>query len=267
MEKKFQYQNSSISYSTYGNGKPVVLLHGFAEDSTIWNKQVDFLEKHCRLIVPDLPGSGRSELLQGANVAIENFAECIDALLENESIDHCMLLSHSMGGYITLAFAEKYPEKVSGFGLINSTALSDSDEKKETRKKGITMMEEYGVFPFIKNTTPNLFSAKFKQEHVEVIDALIEEGKKFTTEALVQYYNAMMNRPDRTEVLKTSKVPVLFVVGSEDVAALLNDLLEQVHLPKISHIQIMEEVGHMSMIEAPEQLNKYLLEFIKQDFI
>jgi pimeloyl-ACP methyl ester carboxylesterase len=164
-----------------------------------------------------------------------------------------------------LAFAEKYPEKLLGFGLVNSTAFNDSEEKKLTRRKGITMMEEYGVFPFIKNTTPNLFSAKFKQEHVEVIDALIEAGKKFTIEALVQYYNAMMNRPDRTEVLKTSEVPVLFVVGSEDVAAPVNDLLEQVHLPGISHIHIIESVGHMSMMEAPEELNKYLLEFIEHD--
>jgi pimeloyl-ACP methyl ester carboxylesterase len=263
MEKKFQYQDTAISYCVYGEGKPVVLLHGFAEDGTIWNNQLNFLKHHCRLIIPDFPGSGRSGILQGAEVGIVEYADCIYALLENESIDNCIMIGHSMGGYITLALAEKYQAKLSGFGLVNSTAFEDSGEKKLMRQKGIQLMEEYGVFPFLKNTTPNLFFNKFKQEHPEIVDALIEEGKKFTTLALVQYYKAMMNRPNRTEVLKTSEVPVFFVIGSEDVAAPLNDLLEQVHLPGVSHIHILEDIGHMSMLEAPDELNKHLLKFIE----
>jgi pimeloyl-ACP methyl ester carboxylesterase len=262
MQKTFQYQNAAISYDIYGTGKPVVLLHGFAEDSTIWNNQVGYLESHCKLIVPDLPGSGQSELLQDAN-EIEDYADGIYALLTHEEVNSCITLGHSMGGYITLAFAGKYAAKLTGFGLINSTAFADSEEKKLTRKKGIAMMEEYGVLPFIKNTTPNLFSQQFKKEHPEVVAALTEQGKDFSTAALVQYYTAMMNRPDSTEVLKTSEVPVLFIIGSEDVAAPLNDLLEQVHLPKVSHIHIIEGVGHMSMLEAPDELNKHLLQFIE----
>ncbi len=263
MKKTFQYQNAAVSYSIYGTGKPVVLLHGFAEDNTIWNSQVSFLKNYFQLIVPDLPGSGGSELLTDAEVGIVDYADCIYALLENESICNCMMIGHSMGGYITLALAEKYPAKLSGFGLVNSTAFEDSKEKKLMRQKGIQLMEDYGVFPFLKNTTPNLFSQKFKQEHAEVVNALAEDGKKFTTAALVQYYKAMMNRADRTEVLKTSGVPVLFIIGSEDVAAPLNDLLEQVHLPKVSHIHIIEGVGHMSMLEAPDELNKHLLQFVE----
>lgn len=267
MQKTFQYKNAAISYNIYGNGKPVVLLHGFAEDGSIWNNQVNYLESHCKLIVPDLPGSGGSELLQSANIEIENYSDCIYALLNHEEINSCIMLGHSMGGYITLAFAEKYPAKLTGFGLINSTAFADNEEKKSTRKKGIAMMEEHGAFPFIKNTIPNLFSQKFKQEHAEVVDVFTEAGKDFTTAALVQYYTAMMNRPDRTAVLKTSVVPVLFIIGSEDVAAPLNDLLQQVHLPNVSHIHILEGVGHMSMLEAPDELNKHLLEFIEGNFV
>ena len=262
MQKTFLYQNAAIRYWVYGTGKPVVLLHGFAEDHSIWNNQVNYLKSHCKLIVPDLPGSGQSALLQGANVAIETYADCILHLLEEEKIDACILLGHSMGGYITLAFAEKHPEKLNGFGLVHSTAFADSEGKKLTRQNGIKTMEEYGAFPFIKNTTPNLFSAKSKQEQPEIVDALTEAGKNFTTPALVQYYTAMMNRPYRTEVLKKSRVPVLFIIGSEDTAAPLPDLLEQVHLPNISHIHIIEGVGHISMLEAPDELNKHLLAFI-----
>ncbi len=93
---------------------------------------------------------------------------------------------------------------------------------------------------------------------------MIEEGKNFSSEALIQYYTAMMQRPDRTAVLTKSNVPVLFIIGSEDVAAPLDDLLKQVHLPKISYILIIQGVGHMSMMEKADELNNYLLEFIRK---
>ena len=242
---------------------PVVLLHGFAEDSTIWNEQMNFLQDYCRLIIPDLPGSGKSSMLQKDHVGIEDYAACINALLEKEGIEKCILLGHSMGGYIALAFAEKFGHKLQGFGLVHSTAFADNEEKKSNRIKGIKLMEEYGVYPFLKNTTPNLFSPDYKNKHPEKVNELIENGKNFSVEALVQYYTAMMNRPDRTEVLAESKVPVLFIMGSEDTAAPLDDLLKQVYLPKISHIHIIGGVGHMGMWEKPDEVNHYLLDFIK----
>ncbi len=263
MEKKFRYLNTEIFYKVTGKGQPVVLLHGFAEDSNIWNQQIDFLQKYCLLIVPDLPGSGKSGMLQKDNIEIEDYAHCIDALLKNENIDKCILLGHSMGGYITLAFAQMFPEKLQAFGFVHSTAFADNEDKKETRKKGIKMMEEYGVYPFLKNTTPNLFSDQYKKQHPEKVSELIEQGKNFTKEALIQYYTAMMNRADRTEVLKRSEVPVLFIIGAEDKAAPLEDLLQQVHLPKISYVHIINGVGHMGMWEEAQQVNNFLLEFIE----
>lgn len=263
MEKKFQYENTEIYYKVMGEGQPVVLLHGFAEDSNIWNEQVSFLQQQCQLIIPDLPGSGKSGMLQKDNAIIDDFAASVNALLATQNIERCILVGHSMGGYITLAFAERYAEKLQAFGLVHSTAFADNDEKKASREKGIQMMEEYGVFPFLKNTTPNLFSGSYKKQYPERVTQLIEQGKNFSKESLIQYYTAMMNRPDRTEVLVKSNVPVLFIIGSEDKAAPLNDLMQQVHLPKISHVHIIEGVGHMSMWEEAEKLNNYLLDFIR----
>jgi pimeloyl-ACP methyl ester carboxylesterase len=262
MEKKFQYLEKEVFYKVIGEGTPVVLLHGFAEDSNIWNEQVLFLQKHCRLIIPDLPGSGRSGMLEKNNITIEDYAACINALLDNECIDRCILIGHSMGGYITLAFAEMYAEKLLAFGFVHSSAFADNEEKIASRKKGIEMMEEYGVFPFLKNTIPNLFSENYKKQHAERVSELIEQGKKFSKEALIQYYTAMMKRAGRTKVLEKSKVPVLFIIGSEDKAAPLDDLLQQVHLPKISYIHILQGCGHMSMWEKADELNNYLLGFI-----
>lgn len=266
MLKNFQYFNTNIAYIVEGEGEAVVLLHGFGEDSSIWRNQVDYLKNKYKLIVPDIPGSGKSTMLEGLSQAITigDYAVCIQALLRHEKIDECCIFGHSMGGYITLAFVELYPNLVKGFGLVHSTAFADSEEKKENRRRGIEMMEEYGAGAFLKNTIPNLFGAGFKKDHPEVVEQLIDEAKDFSTKACQQYYTAMMNRPDRHLALKNSKVPVLFIAGTEDQAAPLDDVLQQSGLPAISYIHVLDGVGHMGMLEAPDKLNNFLDEFISQ---
>ena len=211
--RSFLFQDKKIAYKVYGEGKPVLLLHGFGEDSNIWELQIKFLEPHFRLIVPDIPGSGESELVPGAG--IDMYADIIKELFEIElqvPIEGAVLIGHSMGGYITLAFAEKHPNYLKSFGLFHSSAFADGDEKKETRRKAIDFIEEKGASTFIKTSTPNLFTEAFKEKQPAKVDKLIEEGKKFTAEALVQYYEAMIARPDRTAVLKTFPKPILFII-------------------------------------------------------
>lgn len=265
MQKKIQYINASIIYYSIGEGAPVVLLHGFGEDAEIWDKQVAALKDHCRLIVPHLPGSGESTFsndhINGAD-SIEYYADAVYALLQHEQLSNCIMLGHSMGGYITLAFAEKYGSMLKGFGLIHSTAFADTEDKKQNRLKGIAMMQEYGGYAFLKNTTPNLFATKFKAANADKVEELIEKGKTFTTKALQLYYTAMMDRTDRTQVLKDSEAPVLFVIGTEDVAAPMEDVLKQTHLSKTSFIHILEDTGHMGMWENAEKVNGAILEFI-----
>lgn len=270
MQREFQFKNQTISYSIEGEGIAVILIHGFAETGAILNLQVTFLKDHCMVIVPDLPGSGLSAVKnsnpENDNKAdtIEYYSDCIHALLLHENVLQCIVFGHSMGGYITLAFAERYGTFIKGFGLINSTAFADSDEKKEARRKSIAIIEKYGGHNFLKASIPGLFSQKFKTAHPEKIEQLIEQAQKFHKAVLIQYYVAMMNRPDRTNVLKRSRVPVLFVAGTEDNAVPINDVLQQVHLPEISYIHILENTAHMSMLEAATILNNHLLVFINE---
>ena len=264
MEKNFYYQNSTIHYQVTGEGRPVVLLHGFGEDSNIWKSQVQFLKSYCKLVVPDLPGSGKSTLLDKQHATIDDYAECIRQLLQHEQIPQATVLGHSMGGYIALALVEKHPNSIRAFGLIHSTAFADSEEKKATRRKGIELINNYGSYAFLKNTIPNLFSDTFKKQCTPAIDSLIQAGASFTPSALIQYYNAMINRPDRTPALKNTRTPVLFVIGKEDSAAPLADLRKQITLPYRSQIHILDQVGHMSMLEATEKLNQVMLDFINR---
>src|SRR6478672_7646514 len=110
----------SLFYRMAGDGEPVVLIHGFAEDGTIWDGLISDLSKNYKVIVPDLAGSGKST--GSDNVSMEILAEHINMILEKENIDSCFMIGHSMGGYITLAFAEKYAHKLKGLGLFHSTA-------------------------------------------------------------------------------------------------------------------------------------------------
>src|SRR4051812_23853606 len=173
MENKFLWQNTEIFYKVMGEGQPVVLLHGFAEDGDVWNEQSGFLQQYCKLLIPDLPGSGKSGVLQKDNATIDDYAMCVNALLDNENIDKCILLGHSMGGYITLAFAEMFPEKLQAFGFVHSTAFADNEEKKSARQKGIKMIEEYGAYSFVKNTTPNLFTENYKKQYPQKVSELV----------------------------------------------------------------------------------------------
>jgi pimeloyl-ACP methyl ester carboxylesterase len=266
MEKQFVFNGSQINYTLAGSGKCVMLVHGFGEDSSVWENQTTVLQQHFQLIVPDLPGSGKSSILKSEDVTINNYTTALSELLKAENIDECVVLGHSMGGYITLAFAEMFPDKLKGFGFIHSTAFADSEEKKDTRRKGIRFIQEHGSYPFLKNSTPSLFSEAFKKDRPEAVEALIEKGKYFSKEALIQYYNAMINRPERTDILRNSNVPVLFVIGTEDTAAPLEDLLKQVNLPAVSYIHIIEGVGHMSMLEKPGEVNDYISAFLNDCF-
>ncbi len=268
MEQFLSLQQNKISYYNEGQGKVIVLLHGFGEDKNIWNYQLEFLKSNYQVIIPDLPGTGNSDLLDKENISINDYANWLHDFIFKIISPHqkIILLGHSMGGYISLAYAKKYPETLAAFGLIHSTAFADSDEKKEIRSRAILSIQKFGTFSFLKNTIPNLFSKQFKKTNSSVIDDLIKQGKTFTKEGLIQYYSAMMNRIDSTDVLINSEVPVLFVMGEEDIAAPLRDVLQQCHLPKKSYVHILENVAHMGMLEATEKLNS-IIENFAEDII
>jgi pimeloyl-ACP methyl ester carboxylesterase len=180
-----------------------------------------------------------------------------------ENIQSCTMLGHSMGGYITLAFAEKYTTTLNGLGLIHSSAYADSAEKKQVREKGIAFIEEKGSYFFLKTLIPQLFAPSFQQTEKEKITLLIEKSAQFDKAVLQQFYRAMINRPDRTALLKGNPLPVLFVMGDKDTAVPLSDVLEQVVLPKHPTVHELIGVGHMSMWEAPDLLNTIIKDFIK----
>jgi pimeloyl-ACP methyl ester carboxylesterase len=262
----FQFHNKKIFYRTEGKGEPVILVHGFAEDGNLWNKQIDALKQNNLLIIPDLPGSGDSEMLEG-EVLIKDYAEVLrsladEVIFKNNLAEQFSMIGHSMGGYITLAFAEKYPQLLNSFGLFHSSAFADTEEKKLTRKKGIDFIKKNGTELFLKTAIPNLFSEKTKKERPELTGQLFDLAKNISPEALIQYYEAMIRRPDRTAVLKAFEKPVLFIIGKFDTAVPLDVSLQQCHLPPISLVHILQQSAHMGMWEEEDLSNSLLKKFL-----
>ena len=264
MEHRISYKGKDILYHRHGQGAPVILIHGFSEDATIFSNQVSFLESKYLVIVPDLPGSGRSPFNETL-ISLEDFAEAILAVLDAEKIDKATVIGHSMGGYITLAIAEKFPERLETFGLFHSSAYADDDEKKKTRMKSIEFIREHGAAKFLEESIPKLFGEKFKKEQPEKVKELVKKYAGFDPRALVQYTKAMIARPDRTEVLKTWKKPILMIIGEEDSAIPFQASLQQSHLPTLCYIHIAKQTGHMGMIEESSSCNDVILEFLENE--
>jgi pimeloyl-ACP methyl ester carboxylesterase len=261
-------QNKRIHYQITGKGKPVVLVHGFSEDSDVWKYQQDELSRHFQLIIPDLPGSGLSEMTE--NMSIEGLAECIHQLLLielPESTGQVIMVGHSMGGYITLAFAEKYPEMLEALGLFHSTAYADTAEKKSTRQRSIAFIRTHGSYEFLQQSVPNLFSETYRTGNNGRIKNMIEQYKDFSPAALIAYYEAMIQRPDRTAVLKSFYKPVLFIIGKNDKAVPFEDSMRQCQLPQLSYIHLLENAAHMGMWEETGKSTAALASFLQDVYV
>ncbi len=265
IEKSIRLRNTQVYYKVTGQGTPLVLLHGFAEDNDIWKYQQDALSKQYRLIMPDLPGSGQSGLVE--DMRIEALSEIVKQVIDQEipaaAAGSICLVGHSMGGYIALAFAEKYGQLLKGLGLFHSTAFADSEERKATRRKGIAFIQTNGSYEFIKQSVPNLFTEAYRIKNSPILAEMIARYCSFDPLALIAYYEAMIQRPDRTTVLQSFNKPILFIIGKNDKAIPFEDSMKQCHLPQMAAVEIMENSAHMGMWEEKEKSTQALLDFLQ----
>ncbi|WP_167015660.1 alpha/beta fold hydrolase [Chitinophaga sp. Cy-1792] len=252
--------NGNGNYQDVGQGPTVVLIHGFSEDSSVWNPQRDSLSANFRLLIPDLPGTGKSTLTEGLTIAA--MADYVYSILLAENIKEAVVIGHSMGGYVAMALLQQHPEVMKGLGLFHSTAAADAEEKKETRKKSVAFIGQYGGELFTRQTIPNLFSPATKNRQPKLVEDCITMCAKCPAESMIAYTNAMMNRPDLTGLLSSVTTPVLFVIGKDDNAVSPANVIQQVMLPKTSSVYIFEDVGHMGMWEKIEASNLLLNQFV-----
>lgn len=245
-----------LSYKVEGEGLPVIFIHGFPQDGSMWQLISTNLNQNIRLIIPDLPGVGGSSLdVEPSTLTMELLAECIYDICLAESIEKVVLVGHSMGGYVALAFAEKFSDMLAGLSLVHSTAFADAPEKIELRKKSIQIILKGGKKIFLQQMFPTLFSEQFKNKQIELLENMIAQSLNVKEESLVAFYYAIMNRVDRTSILKSAQFPVQWIIGKEDHLVPMMVALQQSRLSMVTFVSLFSDYGHMSMLEQPEKLS------------
>jgi pimeloyl-ACP methyl ester carboxylesterase len=225
--------------------KTLVLLHGHGADDTIWDYLDAAINEYFTIVRPNIS-------LFTFCQSVEDYADELHRLLTNANILKCTLIGHSMGGYIALAFAEKFPDMLEGFGLFHSTAYADDDAKKEQRGKMIELLKEEGTEAFIDKTAPNMFGDRYKELFPERVESHIAYFKKLPAPALIAGLTAIRDRPDRTSVLASLPFPVLFIIGMQDKIIQFENVITLSEYPKQSYPFILAEAGHMGMVERPD---------------
>ncbi len=260
---KVKFQDKDIAYSTSGKGAgtPIVLLHGFCEDSRMWEEWLELLPSSHSYLCIDLPGFGQSEMQ--SELSMETMAAAVAAVLEKEKIDKCVMVGHSMGGYASLAFAEKHGAKLAALCLFHSQPYADTEEKKASRLKSIDFIKQNGHVVYVRQLIPKLFAYDYSKGYQMEVNKLIYHATQYQEEAIIAALNAMHQRPDRSAVLKNIKCPVQFIIGKQDAAIPFKTSLAQTHLPDIADIQIYPEVGHMGMFKSPRKTAKAFRGFLK----
>ncbi|MGE7121416.1 alpha/beta fold hydrolase [Peribacillus sp. NPDC046944] len=250
--------SSNLSYIDRGEGKDTLLfIHGFCGSHEYWQKLIPNLQKKYRVIAVDLRGHGASES-NVTSFSIEDMAEDIALFLEDQDIEQVYLFGHSLGGYITLAFAEKFPEKLNGFSLIHSTAFPDDEGGKEGRMKAVEKIEADGMPPFIDGLIPKLF-ADSNDPQIEQVKRI---GYQTRETAAIGSLHAMRNRKDKNYVLQDTKLPVLLVAGEKD-KVIAPEKTFSIKGKNIKEV-VLERCGHMGMLEDPERLASEIEHFIEE---
>lgn len=262
MAKKFISINENrLAYTDQGSGLPVVLLHGFCGSGAYWDQVVPALSEKYRVIAPDQRGHGDSDAPEDP-YTMEAMAEDVAQLLRTLKVEKAVVLGHSLGGYVALAFAERYPKKLKAFGLIHSASFPDDEQGKTNRTKNMNLIREKGLNPFIEGLIPKLFAPEHVESMPDEVEKALKIGKATKRDGAIRTLAGMRARPDRTAVLKGSKVPVLLVAGEKD-QIVAPDKTFHVNKPNM-HKFLLEEAGHMSMYEAPERLLEAMRLFLDE---
>lgn len=254
--KNFFYRSQIIHYTITGKGPSLILLHGYLADSRIWKNMIPLLENNFQLIIPDLPGHGKSDCIQSVN-SMEFLAESIYRLCLSRGIYTLYLGGHSMGGYAALAFASKYPEMMEGLFLINSHPFADSMTRILARNREAELIQqEKKHLLLISFAERNFFKSnidKFQKEIQLLTQIALDQPKA----GILADLAGMMAREDKNYVVEKTRYPVEIIVGTED-EKISHHLLDRIKGENV-RIHFVAQCGHISIIEQSERVADLIL--------
>ncbi|MDD5571226.1 MAG: alpha/beta hydrolase [Bacteroidales bacterium] len=245
------FKGAKINFCERGEGNAIVLLHGFTESLEIWNDFTEKLSEKYKVITVDLPGHGKSECFAEAHT-MEFMANCVKAVLGFLNVEKCVMIGHSMGGYVALAFTNKFPEMISGFGLFHSSAFADTSDAKENRMRAIKIIRK-SHRDYLNQFIPDLFApGNVERLKTEIEKLKTNASEKMTAEGIIAAQLGMLERKEYLDLLSETDVPVLFILGKKDKRIPFEKAAMQINLPKHSEVTILD-CGHMGYLEAPEE--------------
>lgn len=259
------YNNINISYTIEGEGDTLVLLHGYMMSKEVFRSISSLLSETLRVISIDLPGHGQTGVFAPVHT-MDLMADVVRIVLEECDVDKCVIAGHSMGGYVALDFAERYEVLLNGLILLNSSALKDTAEAKRNRLRMIDVVRA-NRHGFITEFLPNLFAPKNVAKHQDTIDEIIEIADMMNSDNIISAQFGMVERTGKTRLLRNLDIPFLLVSGKLDPRQPIDKVLSQVELPRHAELLLLDNVGHVSFVEAETIVAETIRNFTQKAFL
>jgi pimeloyl-ACP methyl ester carboxylesterase len=260
-----------VGYSERGAGKPLVLIHGYPLNRMIWQAQWDGLADRARVIAPDLRGFGESEAVASATeisgtTEISTYADDVRELLDALGINEpAVIAGLSMGGYVALAYLNRYPLHVAGLILSNTKATPDSIEGKAGRDKNIALARDQGADAIAEAMLPKMLSPKTLSSNAELVAQAKRIMTSSTVPGIIGALEAMRDRPDSVATLLESSVPTLIIAGADDALMPMAEQQTMKQAARNSTLVVIADAGHLSPMEQPAAFNHAVAEFLRND--
>ncbi|MEU4230309.1 alpha/beta fold hydrolase [Nonomuraea sp. NPDC026600] len=247
-----------------GTGLPVVLLHAFPLSSAMWLAQREGLARSCRVITPDLRGFGGSRLGE-EEPSVEVMADDVARMLDGEGIDRAVVGGLSMGGYVTMAFCRRHPDRLLGVILADTKASPDPEPARENRERIAKAVLSDGSAVLVSEVLPALIGPTTKERRAMVFGRVKGLVQSAPPGAVAWAQRAMAGRPDSFDTLAALKVPLLVVVGEEDELATVADAEAMARAVPDGRLEIIPKAGHLTAVEQPEAFNAAVAEFLNSE--
>lgn len=251
-----------LSYDDVGEGRiPIVFLHGFPFDKTMWEKQIEFLKTSYRLIACDIRGFGKSKN-EKSLLNMDLFVDDLIKFMDKLDIDKAVICGLSMGGFITLNAAKRFPDRFEALILCDTQCIADTPEIKEKRLKTIAKIEGEGVADFNEEFIKSVFHKDSLADKKELVEELRRVVFANSRHSIIQGLLALAIREDTCAILERIRIPTLIICGREDAVTPLEESEYLKEHVLGSTLKVIDDAGHVSNLEQPNEFNQYLGEFL-----
>ncbi|MBL7905683.1 MAG: alpha/beta hydrolase [Bacteroidales bacterium] len=263
MSEFLSFQETPVHYRTTGSGPWVLLIHGFLESTEIWDAFATHLAEKFSVLMVDLPGHGRSGQTAGIHT-MEYLATSVFAVTDHLGISSFSICGHSMGGYVGLQMAEMRPAMVKSIVLFHSHAAPDDEKARENRLRTINIVTQDRT-GFIQQFIPELFAEENKKRLANEIEVLKNRSASTSARSIVASLQGMKERAGSLQFLMETSIPVLFIIGRNDSRMPYSKVVAQAMLPAHAETLLLNRVGHMGFLEAPEKIFPAITSFFERN--